>query len=340
MKVLVADELSPRGLQTLRAATGLSVDVKLGLKPAELKGIVGGYQALAVRSATKVTADILESAGALKVIGRAGVGVDNIDVDAATRRNIVVMNTPGGNSMAVAELTMAMLSALPRQLVQAATSTKAGKWEKKRFATGHELFQKTVGILGLGNIGSLVAQRCLAFGMTVLVYDPHPSEAARKLGLSVRFVSLEELVRNADFLTVHVPSNDKTRNLVGASLFAQMKKGTYLVNCARGASWTRRRWRWHSRTAPWPARRWTSSRWSPFQPTTRCWRWTTSSPPRTSGPPPRRASWPAPTSSPSSWLNSCSAASSATRSTLRQPRVEAPAPKGPCPVWATCLACV
>ncbi len=234
MKVLVADELSPRGLKTLRAATGLSVDVKLGLKPAELKGIVGGYQALAVRSATKVTADILESAGALKVIGRAGVGVDNIDVDAATRRNIVVMNTPGGNSMAVAELTMAMLSALPRQLVQAVTSTKAGKWEKKRFATGHELFQKTVGILGLGNIGSLVAQRCLAFGMTVLVYDPHPSEAARKLGLSVRFVSLEELVRNADFLTVHVPSNDKTRNLVGASLFAQMKKGTYLVNCARG----------------------------------------------------------------------------------------------------------
>ena len=234
MKVLVADELSPRGIETLRKATGLSVDVKLGLKPTELKGIVGGYQALAVRSATKVTADILEAASALKVIGRAGVGVDNIDVDAATRRNIVVMNTPGGNSMAVAELTLGMLLALPRQLVQAATSTKSGKWEKKRFASGHELFQKTVGILGLGNIGSLVAQRCLAFGMTVLVYDPHPSEAARKLGLSVRFVSLEELVRNADFLTVHVPSNETTRNLVGARLFAQMKKGAYLVNCARG----------------------------------------------------------------------------------------------------------
>jgi len=162
------------------------------------------------------------------------VGVDNIDVEAATRKNVIVMNTPGGNSMAVAELTLAMLLALPRQLVQAASSTRSGKWEKKRFAAGHELFQKTVGILGLGNIGSLVAQRCLAFGMTVLVYDPHPSEAARKLGLSVQFVPLEECVRRADFLTIHVPANDKTRNLVGASLFAQMKKGTYLVNCARG----------------------------------------------------------------------------------------------------------
>ena len=234
MKVLVADELSPRGIEMLRNAVGLTVDVRLGLKPAELKAVLGDYQALAVRSATKVTADVLEAAGALKVIGRAGVGVDNIDVEAATRKNIVVMNTPGGNSMAVAELTLAMLLALPRQLVQAVTSTKSGKWEKKRFSSGHELFQKTVGILGLGNIGSLVAQRCLAFGMTVLVYDPHPSEAARKLGLSVHFVSLEELVRRADFLTVHVPSNEQTRNLVGPSLFAQVKKGAYLVNCARG----------------------------------------------------------------------------------------------------------
>lgn len=234
MKVLVADELSPRGIETLRKAEGLTVDVKLGLKPPELKAIVGDYQALAVRSATKVTADILESARGLKVIGRAGVGVDNIDVEAATKKSIIVMNTPGGNSMAVAELTMAMLLALPRQLVQAVASTKSGKWEKKRFASGHELFQKTVGILGLGNIGSLVAQRCLAFGMTVLVYDPHPSEAARKLGLSVQFVSLEELVRRADFLTIHVPANEKTHHLVGASLFQQLKKGAYLVNCARG----------------------------------------------------------------------------------------------------------
>ena len=234
MKVLVADELSPRGIETLRRAMGLTVDVKLGLKAPELKAILGDYQALAVRSATKVTADVLEAARGLKVIGRAGVGVDNIDVEAATKKSIIVMNTPGGNSMAVAELTMAMLLALPRQLVQAVASTKSGKWEKKRFAQGHELFQKTVGILGLGNIGSLVAQRCLAFGMTVLVYDPHPSEAARKLGLSVQFVSLEELVRRADFLTIHVPSNEKTHHLVGASLFQHMKKGGYLVNCARG----------------------------------------------------------------------------------------------------------
>jgi D-3-phosphoglycerate dehydrogenase len=234
MKVLVADELSPRGIETLRKAAGLTVDVKLGLKPQELKTLIGAYQALAVRSATKVTADILEAAQGLKVIGRAGVGVDNIDVEAATKKRIIVMNTPGGNSMAVAELTLAMLLALPRQLVQAAASTKSGKWEKKRFASGHELFQKTVGILGLGNIGSLVAQRCLAFGTTVLVYDPHPSEAARKLGLSVQFVSLEECVRKADFLTIHVPSTEKTHHLVGTSLFAQMKKGAYLVNCARG----------------------------------------------------------------------------------------------------------
>jgi D-3-phosphoglycerate dehydrogenase len=234
MKVLVADELSPQGIETLRRATGLTVDVKLGLKPQELKAILGEYQGLAIRSATKVTADILEAARDLKVIGRAGVGVDNIDVEAATKKNVIVMNTPGGNSMAVAELTLAMLLALPRQLVQAASSTRSGKWEKKRFATGHELFQKTVGILGLGNIGSLVAQRCLAFGMTVLVYDPHPSEAARKLGLSVQFVSLQELLRRADFLTVHVPANETTRNLVGASLFSQMKRGAYLVNCARG----------------------------------------------------------------------------------------------------------
>jgi D-3-phosphoglycerate dehydrogenase len=234
MRVLVADELSPRGIETLRKAAGLTVDVKLGLKAPELKAILGDYQALAVRSATKVTADILETARGLKVIGRAGVGVDNIDVEAATQKSIIVMNTPGGNSMAVAELTLAMLLALPRQLVQAVASTKSGKWEKKRFAQGHELFQKTVGILGLGNIGSLVAQRCLAFGMTVLVYDPHPSEAARKLGLSVQFVSLEELVRRADFFTIHVPSNEKTHHLVGASLFAKMKKGAYLVNCARG----------------------------------------------------------------------------------------------------------
>ncbi|HMK74343.1 MAG TPA: NAD(P)-dependent oxidoreductase, partial [Myxococcaceae bacterium] len=201
ISVLVADEMSPKGVETLRRAAGLTVDVKTGLKPAELRAILGDYQALAVRSATKVTAEVLESARQLKVIGRAGVGVDNIDVDAATRKGIVVMNTPGGNSMAVAELTMAMLLALPRQLVQAVASTRGGRWEKKRFASGHELFQKTVGILGLGNIGSLVAQRCLAFGSTVLVYDPHPSEAARKLGLSVQFVSLEELVRRADYLT-------------------------------------------------------------------------------------------------------------------------------------------
>src|SRR5262249_48377495 len=152
MKVLVADELSPEGLETLRSAPELTVDVRVGLAPAELKAIIGQYDVLAVRSATKVTADALESPGRLKVIGRAGVGVDNIDVEAATRKGVVVMNTPGGNSVAVAELTIGLMLVLLRQLVPAIATTKTGRWEKKRFAGGHELFRKTVGLGGFGRL--------------------------------------------------------------------------------------------------------------------------------------------------------------------------------------------
>ena len=175
---------------------------------------------------------MLEAPGKLKVIGRAGVGVDNIDVEAATRKGITVMNTPGGNSVAVAELTLGLMLSLHRLLVPAITVTKSGKWEKKRFAKGHELFRKTVGLIGFGNIGQLVAQRCMAFGTTVIAYDPHPAEASRRLG--VQIVPLDELFRRADIVSLHLPLMDNTRNMVSRALLGSMKKGSYLINCARG----------------------------------------------------------------------------------------------------------
>jgi len=231
-RVLVADELSAEGLETLRRAPDLQVEVRTGLRPQELKASIGDYDVVAVRSATRITADTLERPGMLKLIGRAGVGVDNIDVEAATRKGIVVMNTPGGNSVAVAELTVALMLVLHRQLVPAITVTKAGRWEKKRFARGRELFRKTVGLVGFGSIGQLVAQRCIAFGMTVIAYDPHPVEASRRPGAEI--VSLEELFRRADVVSLHLPLTEGTRDLVGRKLLGSMRKGSYLVNCARG----------------------------------------------------------------------------------------------------------
>jgi D-3-phosphoglycerate dehydrogenase len=224
--------MSAEGLETLRSAPELAVDVRTGLKAADLKAIVGEYDVLAVRSATKVTSEVLENPGRLKVIGRAGVGVDNIDVEAATRKGVVVMNTPGGNSVAVAELTIGLMLTMHRQLVPAIGATKSGKWEKKKFAQGHELFRKTVGLVGFGSIGQLVAQRCIAFGTTVIAYDPHPVEASRRLG--VQIVPLDELFRRADVVSLHLPLMENTRNLVGKRLLGAMRKGSYLVNCARG----------------------------------------------------------------------------------------------------------
>jgi len=230
-RVLVADELSPEGIEILRRA-GLEVDVKVGMKPEELEAIIGGYDAVAVRSATKISARVLESAGRLKVVGRAGVGVDNVDLEAATRRGVVVMNTPGGSSVTVAELTLAMVLALSRHIAQATASVKAGKWEKKRFQ-GHELAGKTLGVVGIGNIGSVVVDRARAMKMQVVAYDPFISpEGAVQLG--VELVSLEDLWRRADVISLHVPLTDKTRNLVNAESLAKMKKGALLVNCARG----------------------------------------------------------------------------------------------------------
>jgi len=230
-RVLVSDDLSADGVAILRRA-GLEVDVQVGLKPEQLEAIIGGYDALAVRSATKVTARLLEKASRLRVVGRAGVGVDNVDLEAATRRGVVVMNTPGGSSVTVAELTLAHMLALSRHVAQATASVKSGRWEKKRFQ-GHELHGKTLGVVGIGNIGSVVVQRCQALGMKVLAYDPFISaEAAAKLGVTL--VSLEELWPRADVISLHVPLTEQTRNLVNAATLAKMKKGALLVNCARG----------------------------------------------------------------------------------------------------------
>src|SRR5690349_14561186 len=217
MKVLVADDLSAEGVEILKKGKGVTVDVKIGLKPAELKAIIGEYDALAVRSATKVTAEIIQAGTRLTLIGRAGVGVDNIDLEAANKRGIVVMNTPGGNTITVAELTVAMMMAVSRHVAQATSSIKAGKWEKKKFQ-GRELFGKTLGVIGIGNIGSVVVDRCLGMKMKVVAYDPFISEAAaRRLGCEL--VTLDDLYRRADYISIHVPLTDQTRNLVNKDAF-------------------------------------------------------------------------------------------------------------------------
>jgi len=230
-KVLIADALSPRAVEIFRER-GIETDVKTGLKPAELKAIIGDYDGLAVRSATKVTADIIEAATHLKVIGRAGIGVDTVDVKAATARGIVVMNTPYGNAITTAEHAIALMFGLARQVAAADRSTQAGKWEKSRFM-GVELTGKTLGILGCGNIGSIVADRALGLKMKVLAYDPYLSpERAQALG--VEKVELDGLLSRADFISLHTPLTDATRNIIDAAAIAKMRKGVRIINCARG----------------------------------------------------------------------------------------------------------
>jgi D-3-phosphoglycerate dehydrogenase/(S)-sulfolactate dehydrogenase len=231
MRVLVSDDLSPEAVRILRDA-GLEVDVKVGLPPEELEAVIGGYDALAVRSATKVSARLLEKAARLRVVGRAGVGVDNVDLDAATRRGVVVMNTPGGSSITVAELALAMILALYRHVPDATASVKAGRWEKKRFQ-GREIAGKTLGVVGIGNIGSVLVDRALAMKMRVVAYDPFITpEAASKMG--AQLVDLDTLWREADVVSLHVPLTEQTRHLVSTEVLARMKKGAILVNCARG----------------------------------------------------------------------------------------------------------
>src|SRR6266536_5106551 len=230
-KVLISDKLSPAAVQIFQER-GVETDIKVGLDKEELARTIENYDGLAIRSATKVTAKILDRANRLKVIGRAGIGVDNVDLAAATARGIIVMNTPFGNSITTAEHAIALMLAVARQLPAADASTQAGKWEKNRFM-GVEITGKTLGIIGCGNIGSIVANRAIGLKMKVIAYDPYLSpEHAAELG--VEKVDLAELLRRADFVTLHTPLTDKTRGIIDAKAIAAMKKGVRIINCARG----------------------------------------------------------------------------------------------------------
>ena len=231
MKVLVSDNISLKGVEILKKA-GLEVDVKTGLKPEELKACIGEYHGLVIRSATKVTSEIIDAAINLKVIGRAGSGLDNVDKAAASKKGIVVMNTPGGNTITTAEHSIAMLFSVARLIPQATASMKAGKWEKKKFM-GVELLKKTLGIVGLGNIGGQVAKRALDLEMNVIAYDPFLSEDKAK-AMGMRKVSLDELFAQSDFITIHSPLTPETRGLINAQTIGKMKKGVRIINCARG----------------------------------------------------------------------------------------------------------
>jgi D-3-phosphoglycerate dehydrogenase len=231
-RVLLSDKLSRQGVDLLRAAPDIQVDESAGLSPAELVAKIPPYHGLIVRSGSQITAEIIAAATNLRVIGRAGIGVDNIDVEAATQKGVVVMNTPAGNNITTAEHALSLMLALARSIPQATASMKSGKWEKGRFV-GSEVFNKTLGIIGIGNIGSLVAERALGLKMRVIAYDPFISpEAAQRLG--VELVSLDDLYPRSDFITIHTPLNPQTRGLVGAAAIAKMKKGVRIINCARG----------------------------------------------------------------------------------------------------------
>lgn len=231
-RVLVSDPLASKGLEILAEAEGLAHEVKTGLSPEELKEIIPEYDAIIVRSETKLKADIIAAAARLKVIGRAGIGLDNVDIGAATKKGIVVMNTPQENAIAAAEHTIAMMLAVSRKIPQATASLKAGKWEKKRFM-GVELSNKTLGVVGIGVIGSIVVDRARGLKMRVIAYDPYISkEAAEKKG--VELVPFDQLLSRSDFITVHTPLTEETRNLIDKKAFEKMKKGVILINCARG----------------------------------------------------------------------------------------------------------
>jgi D-3-phosphoglycerate dehydrogenase / 2-oxoglutarate reductase len=230
-RVLIADKLSPAAVDIFRQR-GVEADVKTGLSKEELLKIIGDYDGLAVRSATKADKDVIAAANNLKVIGRAGIGVDNVDIPTATAAGIVVMNTPFGNSITTAEHAIAMMFALARQLPAADVSTQAGKWEKNRFM-GVELFGKTLGLIGAGNIGSIVADRARGLKMKVVAYDPFLSPD-RAVEMGVEKVELEELLARADVITLHTPLTDKTRNILSAENLAKTKQGVLIVNCARG----------------------------------------------------------------------------------------------------------
>lgn len=231
MKVLISDPISEEGIEILKSA-GLEVFYKPGLSHEELLEIISEFDAIIIRSATKLTKEVIEKAKNLKVIGRAGTGLDNVDLQAANEKGIVVMNVPGGNTLSAAEHTLALLFALARNIPQASASLKEGKWEKKKFI-GVELNNKVLGVIGLGRVGNIVADRALAMGMKVIAYDPYVSpEVAEKKGIEL--VSLEELYKRSDFITIHTPLTKETYHLIDEKAFSLMKDRVYIINCARG----------------------------------------------------------------------------------------------------------
>jgi D-3-phosphoglycerate dehydrogenase len=232
MKVLVSDVLGDIGIKMFQEEPGIEVDVHTGLAPDELKSVIGQYDALVIRSATKVTEDILNSAQNLKVVGRAGIGLDNVDIPAATKRGVVVMNTPTGNVVTTAEHTIAMMMALTRNIPWGTSTLKAGRWEKKKLQ-GREVFNKVLGVIGMGKIGSIVADRARGLKMQVIVHDPFVApEQIERAGFEA--VTLAELYRRADYITVHVPKLKDTVGLLNKAAFDQMKDGVMIINCARG----------------------------------------------------------------------------------------------------------
>src|SRR4030043_2277574 len=231
-KVLISDPLSNKGLEILGKAKGLQYDIKSGLPPEELKKIIPEYDAIIVRSETKLKAEIIEAGDRLKVIGRAGIGLDNVDLSAATKKGIVVMNTPQENAIAAAEHTIAMILSISRKIPQATASMRAGKWEKKKFM-GVELYNKTLGLIGIGAIGTMVADRARGLKMKGIGYDPYLSkEVAEKKGVDL--VSFDELLSRSDFTRVHTPLTEETRNLIDKKTLDKMKNRVILINCARG----------------------------------------------------------------------------------------------------------
>jgi D-3-phosphoglycerate dehydrogenase len=232
MKVLVSDHLSDLGVEIFQKTPGIDVDVHTGLGPEELKGVIGQYHGLVIRSATKVTAEVLEAADHLKVIGRAGIGLDNVDIPTASRRGIVVMNTPEGNTITTAEHAVAMMMALTRSIPQATASLKEGRWEKKKLQ-GRELYNKTLGLIGVGKIGRIVADRAKGMKMKVIACDPYlKPETLEKMDLEP--VSFEELLARSDVVSIHTPKTEETTDLFNKETMAKMKKGAMLINCARG----------------------------------------------------------------------------------------------------------
>ena len=232
-KILVADPISERGVSELASGGLLDVTVKTGLKEDELIAIIPQFAGLVVRSQTKANAKVIAAATKLKVIGRAGVGVDNVDVEAATKRGIIVMNTPGGNTVSTAELAFSLLMSIARSIPQAHATVKAGKWDRKSFE-GVELFGKSLAILGMGRIGTEFARRAMAFGMRVLAYDPYLS-VSRARSLQVELIeNLDDILPLADFITLHMPSTPETHHMLDARRLALCKKGVRIVNCARG----------------------------------------------------------------------------------------------------------